>query len=315
MSKSSLKSIAKITAATLALGFVLPTSFAQEAASTADATELKQPTAKEGEGLDSEITNARMRADSGSRSKLSMSSSLSYSGGSVESPFSSERPNLDGDPSVETATDLGGSISARFRFNPRTSATFGAGVSVLKPFHGAEDLNIDNPGVSVSHVRKLGIFQSASSVGLTYGTSDSWKRQKQNSSISLSQNLMAQIGKSDFTAGASIGLTKRNYDNDAFDGAIGATLGLYPQLEYSISDRLVARTVFGYFNYYTQRNTAATDFTSFKNSKDGNYMYQSIGLGIVATRDIYIYPNLQFLPNDFGLDKTNVAVSATINLF
>lgn len=315
MSKSSLKSIAKITAATLALGFVLPTSFAQEAASTADATELKQPEAKEGEGLDAEITNARMRADSGSRSKLSMSSSLSYSGGSVESPFSSERPNLDGDPSVETATDLGGSISARYRFSDRTSMTVGAGVGVLKPFHGAEDLNIDNPGVSLSHVRKVGVFQSASSLGLTYGTSEAWKRQKLNSSISLSQNMMAQLGDSGFTAGASIGITKRNYDDGAFAGAIGTTLGLYPQLEYEISDKLVARTVFGYFNYFSTRDTSETDFTSFKNSKNGNYMYQSVGLGIVATRDIFIYPNIQFLPNDFGLEKTNVAVSATINLF
>lgn len=310
MSKSSFKTVAKITAATLALGFVLPTSFAQEASSSADATKLKQPTSKEGEGLDAEITNARMRAESGSKSKLSMSASLGFSGGSVKKPLSEDRPNIAGDPTVETATDLSGSVSARYRFTQNTSATFGAGVGVLKPLHGAEDLNISDPGVSLSHVRKLGVFQSASSISYTHGTSESYKDANIRSVMGVSQNMMAQIGNSNFTAGASVGISVFNYTDDALanDGRPAWRLGIYPQLEYAINDRFQARTVFGYLNYQSKRDEDTFDLNR-------RFEYQSVGVGMVLTRDIYLYPNVQFIPDNLALENTNVAISATINLF
>jgi hypothetical protein len=45
-----------------------------------------------------------------------------------------------------------------------------------------------------------------------------------------------------------------------------------------------------------------------------NKVYQSAGLGISVTRDIYLYPNVQFIPEDVRSDRTNVGVSANINL-
>jgi hypothetical protein len=311
------KTLAPFMASALALSFA-GAVYAQDTETSAsttemDTTELKTLDLKEGEGLDEEIVNARMRANSGSRSKISMSTSMAYNGGSIEDPLSENRPNLDGDPAVETDTDLNGSISARYRFSDKVSATFGAGVGVLKPLHGAEELNIDNPGVGLSRYYKLGAFQASTSASLTAGTSEAWKDVNNTSRLGFSQNMMAQIGDSNFTAGASLAFTKRFYsdDLDRYD----YTLGFYPQLEYEITDKLVARTVFGYFNYYSMRDSSTFDMSSFKSPSGEDFMYQSVGLGIVATRDIYLYPNIQFLPNDFGLDKTNVAISATINLF
>lgn len=305
-------------ASALALGFA-GAVYAQDAETSAsttemDSTELKTLDMKEGEGLDEEIKNARMRANSGSRSRISMSTSLSYSGGSVEDPLSEDRPNLDGDPSVETDTDLAGSISARYRFSDQVSGTLGAGVGVLKPLHGAEQMNIDNPALGLSRYYKWGAFQASSSISTTFGTSESWKEINQDATVGVSQNMMAQVGNSNFTAGASLAATKRFYSDD-LGQRIDYTVGFYPQLEYAFTDKLVARTVFGYFNYLTTRESSTFDLESFKSPSGENFMYQSVGLGIVATRDIYIYPNIQFLPNDFGLDKTNVAISATINLF
>lgn len=312
------RTLAPFMASALALGFA-GAVYAQDAETSAstsemDTTELKTLDLKEGEGLDEEIKNARMRANSGSRSKISMSTSLAYNGGSVENPLSEDRPNLDGDPSTETDTDLGGSISARYRFTDKVSATLGAGVGVLKPFHGAEQMNIDNPSLGLSRYYKLGVFQSSTSASITAGTSESWKEVNNTARLGFSQNMMAQVGDSNFTAGASLSFTKRFY-SDENQGRIDYTVGFYPQLEYAITDRLVARTVFGYFNYYSTRGSSTFDLTPFPSPSGDDFMYQSVGLGIVATRDIYIYPNIQFLPNDFGLDKTNVAISATVNLF
>ena len=42
--------------------------------------------------IDQEVTNARMRAESGSKSKFSLSSVLRYTGGPVVRPFGEERP-------------------------------------------------------------------------------------------------------------------------------------------------------------------------------------------------------------------------------
>lgn len=261
-------------------------------------------------GIDKEITNARIRATSGSKSKLSLSSSLAYDGGSVKKPFGKTRPNISGDPEVEVDTAFGGSVAGRYRFNPNDSVTFGAGVSVLKPLHGAEDLSVDNPDVAYSRVYKLGAFQTVSSVGYTHGTSESYKDVDLNSVIYFSHNMMAQIGESRFTAGASFGLNFFNYGDDpvAGDPRTSYSVGIYPQLEYSFNDMLSARTVFGYFNFRNKRSDSNFDL-------ERRYEYQSIGVGISVTRDFYLYPNVQFIPDNLDVDNTNVAISATINLF
>lgn len=271
---------------------------------------LATPGAKEGEGIDSEITNARIRATSGSRSKLSVSASLAYDGGSVEKPFGETRPNISGDPEIEVDTAFGGSIGGRYRFNPNDSVTFGAGVSLLKPLHGAEDLSVDNPDVAYSRVYKWGIFQTVSSAGYTHGTSESYKSIELDSVMYLSHNMMAQIGNSRFTAGASFGLNFFNYGDDevANDGRTAYSVGVYPQLEYSFNDTLSARTVFGYFNFRNTRSASTFDL-------ERRYEYQSVGVGISVTRDIYLYPNVQFIPDNLEVENTNVAISATINLF
>ena len=86
--------------------------------------------------IDSEVTNARMRATSGSKSKYSLSSSLSWLGGRIADPFIEERPNIVGDPSTETATSFSGSFSGRYRWTKNSSVTLGIGAGVLTPLQG-----------------------------------------------------------------------------------------------------------------------------------------------------------------------------------
>lgn len=308
------KTLAPFMASALALGFA-GAVYAQEAETSAsttemDATELEAVDLKEGEGLDEEIINARMRANSGSRSKVSMSASLGYNGGSIENPLDSERPNLSGDPTEETDSDLGGSVSARYRFTDKVSATFGAGVGVLKPFHGAEEMNIDNPSVGLSRYYKLGAFQTATSGSLTYGTSEAWKGADLDGIAGVSHNMMATLGDSGFTAGASVSLSYYSYGDDSLsvDPRTQMAFGLYPQLEYQFNDTFAARTVFGYFNLVSRRDEGAFDF-------ERQYEYQSVGVGISVSRDIYLYPNIQLIPDNLSVENTNVGISATINLF
>ena len=311
------KNVAKNLIAALALSTIASPAvlLADTAATTQSETTLESlrpgvsPSDKD--SIDNEITNARMRADAGSQSRNSMSLSLGYKGGSVKSPFDAQRPNLSGDPSTETSAAMSGSISARHRFNPRTSATLGAGISALEPFHGVEEFSIDNPALGLNRTYRVGPFQTMTSVSATLGTSESWKNANQTHSFAISQTMMSQIGNSGFTAGASVQVVTNHFSDSATgpgDARTDWRIGFYPQLEYTINDRLSARTVFGYFNYYSFRGTDRTDFKNV-------VVYQSVGIGISITRDIYLYPNVQFIPDDLSVDNTNVAMSATINLF
>ncbi|BEV68389.1 hypothetical protein Bb109J_c1809 [Bdellovibrio bacteriovorus] len=83
-------------------------------------------------------------------------------------------------------------------------------------------------------------------------------------------------------------------------------VGLFPFAEYAFNDDYSFRTVFGYFQ-----------FAKYEEQGDLIQMepYQSMGVGISVTRDIYVYPNVQFTPKDIRADRTNVAVSANLNLF
>jgi len=60
--------------------------------------------------------------------------------------------------------------------------------------------------------------------------------------------------------------------------------------------------------YQQSKGSAANTWEKLK-------VYQSVGLGISVTRDIFLYPNIQFIPSDIRSDRTNIAMSASINIF
>src|SRR5690606_13721252 len=125
------------------------------------------------------------------------------------------------------------------------------------------------------------------------------------------------------TVGSSVAMSYNFYESDpgaqtegdtqtsAYGGdrRTAWTAAIYPYAEYSFNDTFSARTVFGYFNWkhlYGDDNRYRLLQT---------FVYQSVGVGVSVTRDIYLYPNIQFVPDNIRNDFTNVALSATINMF
>jgi hypothetical protein len=270
--------------------------------------------------IDKEVTNARMRAASGSRSRYSLSSSLSWLGGRVADPFTEDRPNIVGDPSTETATSLSGSFSARYRWSKNSSMTLGFGAGLLTPFNGDvnyrgrdDQLNISDPFLSYSYVGKIGRFQTINSFSTSAGTSEASKDVEQAATFSWSPNFLTTIEGTKLTLGMAAGLTYIAY-NSAVDEVAGEggfanyRAALYPYMEYAFSDNYQFRTVFGYFNWINRRDQD----TSWL-GKQGSY--QSTGVNMILTRDIFLYPYFQFSPDDMALDKTILAMSATLNVF
>jgi hypothetical protein len=79
-----------------------------------------------------------------------------------------------------------------------------------------------------------------------------------------------------------------------------------PILEYAFTDKASFRTV---YRAMTLRASNAN-----KSSWKVSDTTESMGFGYALTRDIYLYPNMQWKWNAVAADKTTVGFSANINL-
>jgi len=285
--------------------------------------------------IDEEITDARLRAQLGSKSQWSFQSSLAYSGGSIQDPLGAVRPNYRASATIEAMTSLAGNVGVNYRAGNRDNISFGTGITVIDPLHGditksAQDTRTGRSGalaryeVSTPYIgwsRGYRAFDAQMVSGLTYGhatDSDSVNLTKTLGSVSFNQTILANFGASKWTGGASISLVKSFYTGDVTDAKLLARMasgsykrldmnvGVFPFAQYTFNDRYSFRTVFGYFQFAKYEGSDATPQME---------PYQSVGVGVSITRDIYLYPNVQFTPKDIRADRTNVALSANINLF
>lgn len=299
---------------------------------TASVSDVQKTDEKKGD-IDEEITNARMRATLGSKSKWSFKTSFGYNGGSVEKPFDSIRPAYRNAADMQALTALSGSIGGNYRVSKGGNISFGTSLVVRAPLEGdvfsdfndprdgsgGEKINrfeMSSPYIDYSHGYRLWGMQMISSATYThYTTNDSTSSNYYNliGNVAISQVFLADLGDSSWQAGASISI-----DKDFFNGDMGAGFlakgikryeygyGLYPFAEYIFNDTFSFRTVFGYFQFIKYEQ----DAEAFQYEP-----YQSVGIGISLSRDIYLYPNVQFTPKDMRADRTNVAISANVNIF
>lgn len=301
----------------LGMTLIASLSYAQEesSSSTANTSTVESSTVipkdQQQKDIDEEITNARMRASTGAKSKFSFRSALSYSGGSVEKPFDRIRPAYRSARNSLVDTRLGGSIAMKYRATDRDNLNFGTGVSLLTPFHNksseiGERTSINDPYISYERLYKVGPFQMVTDAGLSYTTDrESIAALNDRGGWSLGQTAIYSTSYG-WDVGAAVSIGGTIYGDDIQDDRAALGFGVYPFAEYAFSEKVQFRTVFGYFNYSSARsNPSKLDYEN---------PYQSVGLGFVITRDIYLYPNVQFLPNNIRADRTNVALSTNINL-
>ena len=112
------------------------------------------------------------------------------------------------------------------------------------------------------------------------------------------------IGKTKWQLGLNVAWTREFYSQ--YTGGIQDELAAYPFAEYAFTNRFSFRTVYRGLTYY---NTTAATSTFQRDDAT-----QSMGVGISITRDIYLYPNIQWVWADIQAEKTNVALAANINM-
>ncbi len=280
--------------------------------------------------VDDLLTNNRLRAISGSVSRWSIASQLNYNGGSVLDPLSQDRPNIAAASATTIKSGMEGSVSVKYGLSSQNSLLAGIGTRWIAPFQSGTvthykgtTFDIMNPYLTFQHVyRWSGIQSILQFMGMQWTQSDQTAL-GYSRLISVSQENLYAIGKT----GLSLGIygflqyqffnksgsygnpSDQNYIADLASVQSQYAFGISPYLEYQISKALNFRTVVGLLTY-EHYASYESPFRFFHNT-----VYQSMGLGIAIARDVFLYPNIQFLPGHLTAALTNVGLSATINFF
>lgn len=256
-----------------------------------------------------EITDAKIKADSGSLSKYSMKFNLSYYGPTMGDLSAKDQPNPDG--TVGTyETSLGGAIGFRYRFDPKSSLSFGTGLKAIHPLHGAERIDVQTPYLSYDSAFRIGDVQMRSSPGLSVTTIPNYLDVGQVGSLSYDLSSIYNILNSRWGIGLdgnlSLFLYNRSYqlsDKKASRGAVQ----LYPTLKYNVSERTSIAT-----------STALTWLSPRDHSNEtvllNKTVTQRLGVGHAFTRDVYLFPYLTILPTKMAWDTTTLNLSTTFSL-
>jgi hypothetical protein len=249
--------------------------------------------------IDDEITNAKLRAESGSKSKWSGSFTGTYEGGSLKDPMSKDRPNPTNDP-VSPKVRMLGDIGIRYRANKNDSFKLSTGYTLQRPFQEAKRGSVSDPTVTWNRAGKLGTLQNVMDIAVVGITNSDDTEVGKLGQLYLSDTVMYDFGGSKMSLGFAGEIyynyyTKKNETVQpkgmSADRSIAYQepfqLGAYPLIEYSVSDMIQVRTV---FRPWIFSKLATEDSWTFSRRP----WTQSFGVGIAATRDIYLYPNFQW---------------------
>lgn len=296
----------------VAAAMCLPAQAQESTASSSSQSTIKSSDLgvkpQEGKDIDEDITNARLRASTGSKSKISIQTEMAYTGGSLNKPFDKVRPDLSPGALPDTVK-ITGSISGKYRVNDSDSINIGSGLSLLTPGYEGQRGQVDNPYITYGKAFRLKGLQNVSSVGFTSYTSESSKKADRTYNLSAAHTLLANLTDSKWQAGLVASIDYEIYSTFSAinQGALHTYLGFYPFAEYAFNDKYSFRTVYRGISFYTTRDANTT--------YRWDEATQSMGLGVAVTRDIYLYPNVQWVWRDIKSDLTNVALSANINFF
>jgi hypothetical protein len=319
--------------ARLLLAIVMVFAFSAGAAEQSElkvkAEELKHKNQTPGEDVDEIITNNLLRAESGSKSRWSVASVIGYNGASVEKPFAEDRPNIAATTATTNESLLAGQISLKYNINTKSSLMGGVGVRWFSPLrenrqHAGARSDMDNPYLIYQHVYKWAGVESVLQAQPVYYTNSNLKDHGYVTTVLVNQDNMYALGESKFSLGASVwaqgGYFNKqgpssgrpggeDYMEDVRDDQADYLVGFAPVLEYAFNDTFNFRTLTNLWNFEHLRSEPNG------NTYPADTITQSVGIGVSLTRDIFIYPNVQFQLENIRSDLTNVAVNANINLF
>jgi hypothetical protein len=296
---------------------------AQESENKVKIQDVTEQNQAPGEDVDEQLTNKQLRALSGSKSKYSISTQFNYTGGTIQKPIAEERPNISGAATSTDVSGIVGDINGKYNIDQRHSVMAGFGVRYVTPFYGTstpkiqtpsgklvyngDKVDADNPYLQGQYIFTSGKVQNIVQLQGLYFTATDRVNADYVSQWTINHYAVYEVGTTGLTLGIANMLQTNTFNTTAGDQN-DLTFNIDPYLEYRLNDTFNLRTVTNLWNYDHVR---AQDYFTW----DHNQIWQSVGVGISITRDIFIYPNAQFLLENIRADQTNVALNTFINIF
>lgn len=280
-----------------------------------------------GEDVDETLTNNKLRAETGSKSRFSLATIFNYDGGTVNKPFAADRPNIVAATGTPVVADLNGQISAKYNLTQKDSFLVGGGLRWVSPLQGTQRpaaypsgqmFDVFDPFINYQHVYKLLGFQSYFQVGPTFITRTNLVEEGYIGNLAIYNVNAYDIGTTGITIGFESSVGGGLYRQPAPIGNMTAddvrddesdyNFFIYPYLEYQLTDKINLRTVSYLLGF---EHTRLHSMDTWRKDR----VIQSAGIGFSVTRDVFLYPNVQFVPDQLRAADTNVGLSANLNVF
>lgn len=309
----------KIICTLLSFNFVVSVALAESQVELIRESRTQAPTQPTTtEDVDNVITNIKMRAETGAKSRWSLATAMGYSAGPLTALFSDSRPNLSGTTGSTDFTTLSGSVSVKYNAGTQHALFAGVGMRLLTPlrrgtpenFNG-DKFDIDNPYLTYQYLFRWLDVQSSAQVTQQFFTNSNLLKDGYVTQTGLSQNNIYDLPGSRFSLGLNLFAGLAYFNNDSLEARRNQTdyyFGLTPALEYRVSDWINLRTELYLYNFQHRRTTAAAD------TFDRQRVVQGLTMGFAIARDVYVSPGMQWIPEDMRPERTTTWLSANINL-
>lgn len=256
-----------------------------------------------------EISDSKLKADSGSLSRFSLRFKLGFDGPPVGDLSAADQPNPDGTVGV-TATAITGSAGMRYRFDSQRSLSLTTGISNQYPFRNESRFEASNPYLSYSSAFRWGGMQMISTPGVSYITADKLRAVGQVASVNYELSSVYDLGESPVSVGLDGTLNhfffNREYrKKDGKVRRIGASLSPNLKAKLSQAANIYTSITFAYWN----PRAVESRFELQPRSTTGK-----LGFGYSITRDIYISPYLGYYPREFSWRTASLNLSTVFSV-
>lgn len=294
-------------AQTQALSIAEPTSANNESKNELVlSNELKSKTFQE----NTEITDAKLKADAGSLSRYSLKFNVTYSGPTLTDLSEKDQPNPDGSiGSFQTA--LGGSMGARYRLNSKSTVGISTGLKAIHPFLGVERVDLSNPSLTYDYSARVMGVQMKNSPGFVLRTVPDFTKVGQYGMLLDNHSIVFDLGSSGFSVGTdmAVGVFLYNREYQVKDGkAARYSFEFNPNLKYNFSDKLSIITA---SNISLWNPRGRSDQYALLNKS----VNQRLGMGYAFKRDIYINPFLTFYPQHLAWSGVTLNMTTIFSVF
>ena len=314
-----MKSTLLITAL-LSLALVAPRAFAADDSSTDNSTQTastakkkkKQADASATAAADEEAQNNRAKALEGSKSKFSGQFQLAYAGSSLDHPLSKFAPNP-GNTIPAPVVSLSGTVSARYRLDPKTTVGIGSGITTQHPFQGPSGTTIANPYADIAHSFKLGPIANYLdfSAGI-YTDKQNHTDQGYMGTASISDEVHYDWSFG-LTTGVVIGADGNTFQSGTqYDPSQQTSYDFFasPYVEFALSKTFNLRSVSNIYRNHTRDLNSGV----YQRPK----VDQTLGLGSSISEAVFLYTYVRMVPYPYSnvrSDNTTFGMSTIINLF